>query len=190
MGYSRPNKYPRGANLDFQGDDLLLAHVHDVCLNITQLALLIIGKCGFGFQFSWAEPARTADGRMAVQEALRISADSFKVSLFVPWWLKLLPLKRSVGNIFNGVAGANLCTMSSRFKEVAEATSELLAFMQAQVAERKADIRARGSARRDAFSMLVEASEKETEKYKMDDSEIVRIDNFCLESNNYLTTFS
>ena len=76
--------------------------------------------------------------------------------------------------------------MSSRFKEVAEATSELLAFMQAQVAERKADIRARGSAGRDAFSMLVEASEKEEEKYKMDDSEIVRIDNFCLESDDTL----
>ena len=100
VGYSRPNKYPRGANLDFQGDDLLLARGQGVCLNITQLALLIIGKCGFGFQFSWAEPARTADGRMAVQEALRISADSFKVSLFVPWWLKLLPLKRSVGNTY------------------------------------------------------------------------------------------
>ncbi|KJA21395.1 hypothetical protein HYPSUDRAFT_42034 [Hypholoma sublateritium FD-334 SS-4] len=118
-----------------------------------KLALLIIGKCGFGFQFSWAEPARTADGRMAVQEALRISADSFKVSLFVPWWIKILPFKR--------------------FKEVAEATTELLAFMQTQVAERKADIRARGSAGNDAFSMLVKASENEEVKYRMDDSEII-----------------
>lgn len=72
---------------------------------------------------------------------------------------------------------------ASRFKEVAEATRELLAFMQTQVAERKTDIRARGSAGHDAFSMLVKASENEEAKYRMDDSEIVRIDNVCLESD-------
>ena len=28
-----------------------------------QLALLIIGKCGFGFSFNWLEPPRSADGK-------------------------------------------------------------------------------------------------------------------------------
>ena len=50
-------------------------------------------------------------------------------------------------------------------------------FMQKQVAERKADIRSQGSADSaqdtNAFSMLVEASENEEGKFKLDDSELV-----------------
>ena len=46
--------------------------------------------------------------------------------------------------------------------------------MKEQVAERKADIRARGSAgAKDAFSMLVQASEDEGGKYQLDDTELV-----------------
>ena len=51
--------------------------------------------------------------------------------------------------------------------------------MQKQVAERKADIRSQGSADSaqdtNAFSMLVEASENEEGKFKLDDSELVSI---------------
>ncbi|KJA21394.1 hypothetical protein HYPSUDRAFT_67739 [Hypholoma sublateritium FD-334 SS-4] len=118
-----------------------------------KFALLIIGKCGFGFPFKWADPARTSDGRMSVQEALRISADSFIVTLFTPWWMKALPFKR--------------------FTEAREATHELKTFMQAQVAERKVEIRSQGIAALDVFSMLVEASENEEAKYKLDDSELI-----------------
>ena len=59
-----------------------------------QLALLIIGKCGFGFPFSWSEPARTSDGRMSIQEALSISADTFMINTFAPGWTQILPIKR------------------------------------------------------------------------------------------------
>jgi len=49
-----------------------------------------------------------------------------------------------------------------------------LEFMQEQVVERKADVNAHGSAHAsDAFSMLVEASENEEAKFKMDDSELI-----------------
>lgn len=52
-------------------------------------------------------------------------------------------------------------------------------FMQKQVAERKADIRSQGSTDSaqdtNAFFMLVEASENEEGKFKLDDSELVGI---------------
>lgn len=62
-----------------------------------------------------------------------------------------------------------------RFTEAGEATHELKTFMQKQVAERKDDIRSQGTAALGAFSMLVEASENEEAKYKLDDSELVRV---------------
>ena len=59
-------------------------------------------------------------------------------------------------------------------RECYEAQTELRGFMKDQVAERKADIRARGSAgAKDAFSMLVQASEDEGGKYQLDDTELV-----------------
>ena len=69
-----------------------------VKLNVTiaQLALLIIGKCGFGFSFTWCDPARTSDGHMSVQEALRIVADTFMISTFVPKWIQRLPVQRYI----------------------------------------------------------------------------------------------
>ncbi|KJA20056.1 hypothetical protein HYPSUDRAFT_68834 [Hypholoma sublateritium FD-334 SS-4] len=123
--------------------------------NLTfKLALLIIGKCGFGFSFTWSEPARTSDGRMSVQEALRIVGDTFMIVTFVPKWVQRLPFEK--------------------MKECFEAQTELRGFMREQVAERKADIRARGSAEAsDAFSMLVKASEDEEGKYRLDDTELI-----------------
>ncbi|KJA21380.1 hypothetical protein HYPSUDRAFT_67727 [Hypholoma sublateritium FD-334 SS-4] len=122
-----------------------------------KLTLLIIGKCGFGFPFSWSEPARTSDGRMSLQEALRISADTFLVSLFVPEQMQKLPIKK--------------------LRDTFEAKRELLKFMQEQVTERKIDAGARGSGesvgKSDAFSMLVEASENEEAKYQLNDSELI-----------------
>ncbi|KJA21393.1 hypothetical protein HYPSUDRAFT_42029 [Hypholoma sublateritium FD-334 SS-4] len=123
----------------------------------TKFALLIIGKCGFGFSFGWSDPPRTADGRMTVQQALRIAADTFAISTFAPLWMRKLPVKI--------------------FKEAWEARQELMKFMQESVADRKAGINARGSVEldrdRDAFSMLVAASECEDDKLKLDDSELI-----------------
>ena len=50
-----------------------------------------------------------------------------------------------------------------------------MAFVRTQIAERKADIKSGGAAGTDVFSMLIEASEKEDAKLKLDDSELVRI---------------
>ena len=57
-----------------------------------QLALLIIGKCGFGFSFNWLEPPRSADGKMTIQNALRAIADSVAAVLFVPKWFQRLSI--------------------------------------------------------------------------------------------------
>ena len=59
-------------------------------LPVPQLALLIIGKCGFGFSFNWLEPPRSADGKMTIQHALRVISDSPAAVLFVPKWLQRL----------------------------------------------------------------------------------------------------
>ena len=61
-----------------------------------------------------------------------------------------------------------------RFREGLETKDRLLEFMKEQVVERKAYVNAGGVVQAsDAFSMLVEASENEEAKYKMDDTELV-----------------
>ncbi|KAF9482311.1 cytochrome P450 [Pholiota conissans] len=119
-----------------------------------KLALLIIGKCGFGFSFTWSEPARTADGRMSVQEAIRVVADTFMISSFVPKWIQNLPFKK--------------------LQECVEAQNELTGFMKAQVQERKAELSSGSDVpRTDAFSLLVKANEDEGGKFKLDDEELI-----------------
>ncbi len=58
------------------------------------MALLVLGTCGFGFSFRWDEPARTASGEMAVQEAMRTVADSYMLQLFAPKWVRKLPFEK------------------------------------------------------------------------------------------------
>ena len=55
-----------------------------------QLALLIIGRCGFGFSFTWLEPPRSADGKMTIQHALHTIVDHFLAVLFIPKLIKPL----------------------------------------------------------------------------------------------------
>ena len=59
---------------------------------IPQLALLTIGKCGFGFSFDWAQPPRSADGKMTIQHALHCISDSTTAVLVVPKWLQRLSI--------------------------------------------------------------------------------------------------
>ena len=66
-----------------------------------QLAALIIGRCGFGFSFDWLEPARSADGKMTIQHALRVVSESTMVLLFVPKWLQRLPI---LGYVSDGIS--------------------------------------------------------------------------------------
>ncbi|KAF8191805.1 cytochrome P450 [Pholiota molesta] len=124
-----------------------------------KLALLIIGRCGFGFPFTWSETPRAVDGRMSVQEALRIVVDSSTISHLLPKWAwQNLPFKR--------------------LKEFSDAHNELMGFMQTQVAERKAELSGRGldgpsKIGDDAFSLLVKANEDEGGKFKLDDEEVI-----------------
>ncbi|KAG6812865.1 hypothetical protein H0H92_015793 [Tricholoma furcatifolium] len=119
-----------------------------------KLALLIIGKCGFGFSFNWSAPPTAPDGTMSIQEALRIVADSHMLAIAAPKWLLALPFRR----------------------EVREAHEQLMGFMHDQVADRKADISGQSSAKEgksDAFTLLVKANEDEASKYRLDDQELV-----------------
>ncbi len=59
-----------------------------------QYALFIIGKCAFGFPFSWSEPPTGANGKMTLQEALRIVTDSLTLTILTPKWAFKLPIKR------------------------------------------------------------------------------------------------
>ncbi|KAH0580883.1 hypothetical protein H2248_012042 [Termitomyces sp. 'cryptogamus'] len=121
-----------------------------------KLALLIIGKCGFGFSFNWSAPPTAPDGNMSIQGALRIVADSSMLAVAAPKWLLSLPFRR--------------------FKKVREAHEQLMGFMRSQVADRKADISDHGSdkeGRNDAFTLLVKANEDEASKLQLDDQELI-----------------
>ncbi|KAG6898860.1 hypothetical protein C0993_003485, partial [Termitomyces sp. T159_Od127] len=121
------------------------------------LALLIIGKCGFGFSFNWSAPPTAPDGNMSVQEALRIVADSHMLAIAAPKWLLSLPFRR--------------------FQAVREAHEQLMEFMRSQVAERRADISGQNSGiadKNDAFTLLVKANEdEEASKLQLDDQELI-----------------
>ena len=59
-----------------------------------QLALLMIGRCGFGFPFNWSAPARAPDGSMSIQEALRVVGDTYMIATILPKWVQKLPFRR------------------------------------------------------------------------------------------------
>ncbi|KDR80361.1 hypothetical protein GALMADRAFT_242750 [Galerina marginata CBS 339.88] len=126
-----------------------------------KFALLIIGRCGFGFSFDWFAPPKSADGSMSVQEALRIVADTHMIAIFAPKWVQNLPIKK--------------------MRVIKEAHNQLMGFMQSQVAERKAEIHSQtpgdgtrsDEGRQDAFTMLVKANEDEGGKFKLDDQELI-----------------
>ncbi|KAJ7590446.1 cytochrome P450 [Mycena floridula] len=118
-----------------------------------KVALLIIGTCGFGFSFNWTEPLTTSDGGMSVQESLRIVADTYMLELFLPKWLSVLPIEK--------------------LRESRLAFKTLINFMKEQVQQRKAEISAEGKARDNAFSLLVQANETESDKVKLGDDELI-----------------
>ena len=106
-----------------------------------QLALLIIGKCGFGFSFNWLELPRSHDDKMTIQHALRVISASPAVILLIPKWLQHLFISEYVSDI-------SLLSMSGSFSlrrmtETVEADEYLMEFLKAQVKERKAEIGSR-----------------------------------------------
>lgn len=58
-----------------------------------KLALLIISNCGFGFNFSWFDPPKSSDGKLSLQEALRVVADTNLQAVLLPKWIRRLPFK-------------------------------------------------------------------------------------------------
>ncbi|KAG5634271.1 hypothetical protein H0H81_002585, partial [Sphagnurus paluster] len=123
-----------------------------------KLALLIIGRCGFGFSFNWEAPPTAPDGSMSVQEALRVVADTHMLMIFAPKWILKLPFPR--------------------FKEAHKAHDQLMGFMRTQVADRKAEISGQNectasTGKNDAFTMLVKANETDSGKLRMDDQELI-----------------
>ncbi|KAK7034559.1 hypothetical protein VNI00_012406 [Paramarasmius palmivorus] len=131
-----------------------------------KLALILVGTCGFGLPGSWSEPPRTQDSNsMTVQGALRLIADSVTFTLFAPKWLKALPLKW--------------------IQESHDAHVELSVFMKEQIELRKATIssvpsqaghesdQSDAAVKNNLLNLLVQASEDEEGKYKLDDEELI-----------------
>ncbi|KAG6865641.1 hypothetical protein C0991_000811 [Blastosporella zonata] len=122
----------------------------------TKLALLVIAKCGFGFSFDWLAPPTGPDGKMSIQEAFRVLADSHVVSFVAPDWVGHFPLPG--------------------FARVREAKNAFTGFMAREVAARKEEVRSESEdaeERSDTFTMLVRANERETGKWRLDDQELV-----------------
>ncbi|KAF8068992.1 cytochrome P450 [Lyophyllum atratum] len=122
----------------------------------TKLALLIIGRCGFGFTFDWSAPPTGPDGQMSVQEAIRILADSHVIGLMMPDWVRYLPLPG--------------------FGEIRQAFDQFSAFMRKEIEARTTEVRNEEQSadeRMDAFTMLVRANEQETGKLRLDDQEVI-----------------
>ncbi|KAJ6449337.1 cytochrome P450 [Mycena sanguinolenta] len=123
-----------------------------VAQNLTvKMAFMIIASCGFGLNSSWATPPST-DGVISVTEALRIVSERNMLLVFAPKWLLHLPF--------------------ASFKEARMARDRLAAFMREQIDERKVDVAA-GGTRADAFTMLVKANQDESNKYQLDDDELI-----------------
>ncbi|KAG6830546.1 hypothetical protein H0H87_007745 [Tephrocybe sp. NHM501043] len=120
------------------------------------MALLVIGRCGFGFQFDWSAPPVGPDGKITIQEALRVLADSYIIGMMMPDWVRYLP--------FPG------------FSRIRDATDEFTGFMSREISIREEEVR-NGSEladqRVDAFTMLVRANEQETDKLKLTDQEVI-----------------
>lgn len=58
-----------------------------------KVALSVITSCGFGIEFKWDEPPMDENGRMSVQEALKLFTDHAMVFVVAPKWFFRLPMK-------------------------------------------------------------------------------------------------
>ncbi|TFK59164.1 cytochrome P450 [Pluteus cervinus] len=116
-----------------------------------KMALLIIGNCGFGFNFEWSEPP-AADGTMSIQEALEHVTDLTRL-IFLPRWITKLPIPL--------------------FKRYQTAYAMLMQFMREQIAERRQLVRGGTPLRKDIFTTMVQANEDEEARFKLDDDELI-----------------
>jgi hypothetical protein len=116
-------------------------------------------------------PPEVADGGMPVQEALKLVAETYLLTLIVPKWLMRLPIQRyGTGEII-----IPFINQHRRVRMARLARERLAQFMQEQVTERKLEVAAApgGDTRADAFTRLVKSNQDESSKYQLDDQELV-----------------
>ncbi|KAH6873723.1 cytochrome P450 [Coprinopsis sp. MPI-PUGE-AT-0042] len=138
-------------------NDKKVVEVERIQKQTFQLALLVIGSCGFGFNFTWTDPPVSADGTMSLQRALEV-LNSRQVLVLVPSWVKRLPFK-----------------YMSEYNQANEKVTEWMAI---QAASRKELVRAAGNGgasglQDDCFTLLVKANESENPKFKLTDQELI-----------------
>jgi cytochrome P450 len=119
-----------------------------------KFALLVIAACGFGVNtFTWSDPPTGESGEMSIQESLRIVSETNLFAASAPKWVWKLPI--------------------GWIRDVGKAHKTLDAFMHAQVAERRMEVRSGFVQKNDVFSMLVRANEDDNGKFPLDDSELI-----------------
>jgi len=124
-----------------------------------KLALLVIGKAGFGFDMKWTRGDEAEETEMSLQEAIRISSESVHILSIAKDWMLRLPIPS--------------------LQIVRRSQETLRKFMYAKVADRKAEMKSDTSSGvseengKDFFSLLIKANEDEGEKLKLTDREVV-----------------
>ncbi|KAF8981867.1 cytochrome P450 [Cyathus striatus] len=133
----------------------------------TKFAFLIIGRCGFGFPFTWAEPIPATGSKMTFPQAIRVYLRHLQL-LHLPSWTRSIPLP--VINEFN------------------ISLTELKSFMKHKIHEKRKEVKSNRGQQlaNDIFSVLVQANDAEADpKLKLDDSELASLFLPCM-SNVFL----
>lgn len=117
------------------------------------------------------------DGKLLLQESMRIVTDSF-LTLLLPKWILRLPSKRYV-IIVNMYAAKNLICLSFSLRRLGAAYDQVTSFMHTKVTEKRAELRGQSEdgytkEAANVFNMLVRANEQEQSKIKLSDEELVR----------------
>ncbi|EAU82330.1 hypothetical protein CC1G_06640 [Coprinopsis cinerea okayama7 len=141
-------------------DGQKVVEINSVQKYIFKMALVIMGACGFGLNLSWTDQPVSADGKVSMQEALKLINDR-QIVLQLPKWIQNLPFKY--------------------FNEYREAKIKFTEWMTEQVALRKDFVRNSvvgddASGPRlpdDCFTLLVKANEDEGQKFRLSDQELI-----------------
>ncbi|KDQ07348.1 hypothetical protein BOTBODRAFT_167101 [Botryobasidium botryosum FD-172 SS1] len=117
----------------------------------TKFALAVVSSCAFGLKFPWAEPPKSADGTMTLQESLVISTRDAAVRAFAPRWVYRLPIKY--------------------LRDIELAFNTIFAFVRSQIAARRGDVQGK----KDMCGLIVEANDEDhvNPKAKLSDDEVV-----------------
>ncbi|KDQ59781.1 hypothetical protein JAAARDRAFT_632566 [Jaapia argillacea MUCL 33604] len=119
-----------------------------------KFTLIIISKCGFGYNLPWDFSSPT--GEMTFAEALMIVSNALILRMIIPRWMYRLPIPK--------------------LRKLGAAFTSLQTFMRNLIDSRRGEMIGEGGkefeARRDVFSLMVRANESEG-KSAMTDDELV-----------------